>query len=502
MSNSLAEFGYDIGIEAQEGDHEGDLPSLVTIAWENTEDVKNLAGFFTLVKGALAVSEAQCITHKIDVSQFLTPSFHPTFVGVLRILSEQNTEVKQQRAFKRFVRDYGTHYLSSAFLGAKMSSLTRYSSYERLMLGKQKLIECSSMQAFEKFKLEDKELKESLNSSMYASGVHGLSKCWSDGDENHLQEGGNSRSKLVNFGTKPDKKKLADWKDSKEFNPIPIKAELTPIVNLFSTANLDEKHNISSTAILQWFLPLYLKYCKVLKYDCFTNRGCGYDDDCGIEETCVKEGFTSRGFRCAVLSWADVPNWPQLTNQLNSGNNLDNDQTSRSDTISDNLIDPEPANVTWFRSMDLDNTGRLSLQELTYQHQFQNWFNRRFTTAMDRLISEADLNNDRVIDMAEYLKLHEKHPWYTEQLSFLLLNTDNNKFLTKDELLEACKISDDISVLNFSTTQIEQLVEGLIGIGDNNGDKRITFDEYVHMSHDVFVNNFAPRNLRRVFRNY
>ena len=46
MSNSLAEFGYDIGIEAQEGDHEGDLPSLVTIAWENTEDVKNLAGFF------------------------------------------------------------------------------------------------------------------------------------------------------------------------------------------------------------------------------------------------------------------------------------------------------------------------------------------------------------------------------------------------------------------------------------------------------------------------
>ena len=46
-------------------------------------------------------------------------------------------------------------------------------------------------------------------------------------------------------------------------------------------------------------------------------------------------------------------------------------------------------------------------------------------------------------------RLHEKHPWYTEQLSFLLLNTDNNKFLTKDELLEACKISDDISVLNF-----------------------------------------------------
>ena len=46
------------------------------------------------------------------------------------------------------------------------------------------------------------------------------------------------------------------------------------------------------------FLSILFHF-QVLKYDCFTNRGCGYDDDCGIEETCVKEGFTSRGFRCA-----------------------------------------------------------------------------------------------------------------------------------------------------------------------------------------------------------
>ena len=65
MSNSLAGFGYDIGIEAEDGDHEGALPSLVTIAWENTDDVKNLASFFTLTKGAVAISEAQCITHKV-----------------------------------------------------------------------------------------------------------------------------------------------------------------------------------------------------------------------------------------------------------------------------------------------------------------------------------------------------------------------------------------------------------------------------------------------------
>ena len=65
MTKSLAGLGYDIGIEAQDGDHEGALPSLVNIAWENSDDVKNLASFFALTQGAVVLSEAQCITHKV-----------------------------------------------------------------------------------------------------------------------------------------------------------------------------------------------------------------------------------------------------------------------------------------------------------------------------------------------------------------------------------------------------------------------------------------------------
>lgn len=76
MINALAGSGYDIGIEAQEGDHEGALPSLVTLAWENTQDVKNVANFFTLQKGAIAVSEAQCITHKVRFFSLLSLRFN------------------------------------------------------------------------------------------------------------------------------------------------------------------------------------------------------------------------------------------------------------------------------------------------------------------------------------------------------------------------------------------------------------------------------------------
>jgi hypothetical protein len=43
--------------------------------------------------------------------------------------------VKQIRAFKSFVRDYGTHYLSSVYLGAKISATTHFTAYERLKFG-------------------------------------------------------------------------------------------------------------------------------------------------------------------------------------------------------------------------------------------------------------------------------------------------------------------------------------------------------------------------------
>ena len=65
-----------------------------------------------------------------------------------------------------------------------------------------------------------------------------------------------------------------------------------------------------------------------------------------------------------------------------------------------------------------------------------------------------------------YFRLHEKHPWYSEQLTFLLVNTDNNGFLTKDEFFEAAKVSPDMQALNFSYKQLENLVDGLIAIGD------------------------------------
>ena len=97
-------------------------------------------------------------------------------------------------------------------------------------------------------------------------------------------------------------------------------------------------------------------------------------------------------------------------------------------------------------------------------------------------------------------RLHEKHPWYSEQLSFLLVNIDNNEYLSREELLEASKVSPDMQLLSFSYTQLENLVDGLLAIGDKDANGRISFAEYVDMSNDIFVHNFAPNSIKRILK--
>ena len=59
------------------------------------------------------------------------------------------------------------------------------------------------------------------------------------------------------------------------------------------------------------------------------------------------------------------------------------------------------------------------------------------------------------------------------------MNTDNNAVLSRRELLEASRISPDMHTLNVDQKQLENLVDGLMAVGDRNRDGRVTFEEYV-----------------------
>ena len=77
MDTSTAGFGFDLGIEAETSvsiedesvaSFEGRLPSLIKIFWNVNDDTKRYREFFRENRGALAITEAQCITHKVCIS--------------------------------------------------------------------------------------------------------------------------------------------------------------------------------------------------------------------------------------------------------------------------------------------------------------------------------------------------------------------------------------------------------------------------------------------------
>ena len=64
-------LGFDIGIEAEEDDgrHEGLLPPMVSVAWQKTDEYEKVRQFIFKTRGAVVISEAQCITHKVRICQ-------------------------------------------------------------------------------------------------------------------------------------------------------------------------------------------------------------------------------------------------------------------------------------------------------------------------------------------------------------------------------------------------------------------------------------------------
>ena len=67
MSSSSLGTGFDVGVEVEEKDSrlEGQLPALVNVAWQKTEDYQRVKKFLLETRGAVIISEAQCVTHKV-----------------------------------------------------------------------------------------------------------------------------------------------------------------------------------------------------------------------------------------------------------------------------------------------------------------------------------------------------------------------------------------------------------------------------------------------------
>ena len=44
------------------------FPTLFSRSWSDTDDVRRIMDFFVKERGSIALSEAVCLTHKIDIA--------------------------------------------------------------------------------------------------------------------------------------------------------------------------------------------------------------------------------------------------------------------------------------------------------------------------------------------------------------------------------------------------------------------------------------------------
>jgi hypothetical protein len=87
---------------------------------------------FTSEKKVLMVSEAVCLDHQVSINSVLPPPYDVTFVRHVKKLEEASDKSaeEQEREYLGFVKNYGTHFLTTARFGAKIIAETTFSRSE------------------------------------------------------------------------------------------------------------------------------------------------------------------------------------------------------------------------------------------------------------------------------------------------------------------------------------------------------------------------------------
>eukprot|EP00111_Clytia_hemisphaerica_P008633 TCONS_00025229-protein len=307
MSSSLEEtstsgynlqLGYDSKVTAGvEGlDLSSDIPAPFTMGWSNSKTMKNAASSFSEEQGMVAFTHGMCIQYEMKLSAYYLPEFMPPFVmaiGELHDASSQSTN-EQENAFKKFVNEFGTHYMIHSELGALFAQQTTYSGTVRQNMDHEALQQCNSKQAVKIFGVQT---------------APDTSKCTDTAEETLNSYSQNDVKQVtITKGSRPTD--IADWA-TQDFTPTPLRYQFSPIVNIFQD-NFIEKRNIQnsdgqpvdSLKLRQWFMPLYDKYCEVLGFKCSMAKGCGFDDNCPVDTVCEGEGETHE---CG--EWGEWGSW-------------------------------------------------------------------------------------------------------------------------------------------------------------------------------------------------
>ncbi|XP_066925072.1 uncharacterized protein [Clytia hemisphaerica] len=267
------------------------IPEPFTRAWGKSNDFQSMQGLFSEKKSLVATSFAKCQLYEVIIHTFssIPPLMEPFKKSIKELHQASGADKNTQlRIFKSFIRHYGTHFSIKTSFGGEIVHRTVFSSSTKKKFDGEKIKKCEYVRGSKIFGIQVEQDKEGCSST----------------DEKRLynEQGSTIVSSIMSKGAPPEKD-IYTWAQQ-DFKSVPLKYQLSPIINLFKKKYLDDGLQVSAEGIRKWFVPLYFNFCvSMYGSECSERNGCGYDDQCPSDTDCVG-GPTESHYCRAWSSWS------------------------------------------------------------------------------------------------------------------------------------------------------------------------------------------------------
>ena len=263
--------------------------------------------FFESGIGEIVVSQAECITYTVSLSPFLKPTFTEAFIQALRELNKaalgRVSDALGKETFISFIRNYGTHYMTTTHLGSKILFEKRFGSFSRNPKQERDRKNCVRKAAVEYIRRGIKLItsRESSFSTLLLNCLRSFESA-----ENH--DSSSTSDKVSSFGVFPSEN-LIEWSEVTKETPTPVRAELESISSLFKkewlstipASSSPTLESLNASAIYNFFEVKLANYCKIMtgQDTCtYKEKGCGYNSDCPFNTKCIDENTEQLGYKC------------------------------------------------------------------------------------------------------------------------------------------------------------------------------------------------------------
>jgi len=281
---------------------------------------QNDVKFFKEQGGEVYLNQAKCQVFKVQIDDFAKPVFSDGFVRAIKVLADEAADPKRhakKAELRRFIRNFGTHYLSKSWLGATLTVESRFTRQSTSQSERNQRRECIGS-AYGKsvnqgVRMNTFDVKVAKGDSEVSTKVGGQGGDIGNGSGESklncssmdaLKKGGAGSSfkgvKVTSVGSYPASD-TDEWAKTAGNNPRVIDFELKPIANLFRSYFLDEIDGLKGKAPImkKYFEDAVKEYClTMLGEECPETKGCGYQDLCPIGVKCFDDKSNSLGYVC------------------------------------------------------------------------------------------------------------------------------------------------------------------------------------------------------------